>query len=406
MIKKLRVKFIAITMTSVIVLLAAIMAVINIVNYQTVTKNADNVLSYVVEMEKNAPQDPNPVISIPDDNGRHDGISKETPYDSRYFTVTYTDDEITSINIRHIVSIDEKTASSYASSALKKNKDKGYIGTYRYRIDYEGNRTYVIFLDYSRQLEPTQNFFRYSLIVASAGVAVASVIVFFISKLVVKPVKESQEKQKRFLTDAGHELKTPLTIISANNELIQMENGESEYTKTIAKEVEKMTVMVRNISTLNKMDESPSPLMERFSLSDAAFDLTSEFLNAFKKENKELSLAIEEGLYYKGNEKEIRELLSIILDNALKYSKKKAEFSLSKSGKNIILLLKNDADDIKEGNLDKVFERFYRSEEARGSTIEGSGIGLSLAQEIVLRHKGKISAYGDKEGFFNIRIVF
>lgn len=406
MIKKLRVKFIAITMTSVIVLLAAIMAVINIVNYHTVTKNADNVLSYVVEMEKNAPQDHNPVISIPDDNGRHDGISKETPYDSRYFTVTYTDDEITSINIRHIVSIDEKTASSYASSALKKNKDKGYISTYRYRIDYEGNRTYVIFLDYSRQLEPTQNFFHYSLIVASAGVVVAFVIVFFISKLVVKPVKESQEKQKRFLTDAGHELKTPLTIISANNELIQMENGESEYTKTIAKEVEKMTVMVRNISTLNKMDESPSPLMERFSLSDAAFDLTSEFLNAFKKENKELSVAIEEGLYYKGNEKEIRELLSIILDNALKYSKKKAEFSLNKSGRNIILLLRNDADDVKEGNLDKVFERFYRSEEARGSTIEGSGIGLSLAQEIVQRHKGKISAYGDKEGCFNIRVVF
>ena len=231
------------------------------------------------------------------------------------------------------------------------------------------------------------------------------ILLVIFSKPLVLPIAKSYERQKRFITDASHELKTPLTIISANNELIEMENGESESTRAIEKQVNRLTTLVKNLISLSKIDESERlNSAKNFSLSDALIDVCENFKVAFRNSNKYFTYDVEEGIDYFGDENLIRQLINILLDNANKYSLTKVNVNLEKVGNKINIVVTNDSKEVEERNLKEYFERFYRSQMSRSSDVEGSGIGLSLAKEIVTLHKGEISAYGIDTNTFQIKI--
>ncbi|MCR4562309.1 MAG: HAMP domain-containing histidine kinase, partial [Bacilli bacterium] len=249
----------------------------------------------------------------------------------------------------------------------------------------------------SRQLNPGKTFLITSIIVLAAGTLVTFGIAVLVSKRLVKPIEDSQKSQKRFISDASHQMKTPLTIISANDEIIEMEHGESESTRIIAKEVDILTKMVRSLNTLAVLDEGGKLEKTDFDLSS----LVSEQAGIFQKSLKEkgFDVKIQDGIVYNGNQANIHELVEIILDNARKYAKSKISLSLEKVEDRIVLIERNDTAEFEEGIHDEVFGRFYRSDDARVAVSDGSGIGLSIAKEIVLAHGGRIYCYGENNDF-------
>lgn len=430
MLKKLRIKFIAITMVSVVVVLTAIMVVVNVVNIANVNKDADALLDMLAENGGKMPSPPEgdegktppegkpesgevTPPARPEGEKKEDpfgmgkrGIDAETPFDTRYFTVYYAEGEEPTADCGNVAVVDDESAVSMAENVLKKGKKRGYSGDYRYLVFGESGNETIIFVDYSRQLTPTRNFFKISMIVAAASVALVFIAVFFLSKKILRPVAQSYERQKRFVTDAGHELKTPLTVISANNDLIQMTTGEEESTGIIRKQVSKLTAMVNNLSALAKLDENASYTFQKIDLSFAIVENAEGVISLYDRDGKRMELDVEDDVVINGEPTLVDKLLGILLENAYKYSLTMTKVKLIKTGTNAVLTVTNDAEGVKKGKMNECFERFYRSTEARASKVEGSGIGLSVAKEIVELHKGKITAEGKEDGIFEIKVVF
>ena len=420
MIKSLRRKFIAVAMSSVFLVLAGIIGTINVISFANVNNTANERLSYISEnggelqtmqprgngnFEDMTPPDGED-IQPPDINEEQQNkefktkfknLSEETPFDTRYFTVTVDENgNAVSVNTGSIAAITEEEAQNYAEELAGSGKTGGfYGGSYKYTTIETDEGTMYIFLDCSRELSTFSSFLSASVLMSVAGLMLVFVLVVILSNTALRPVAESYEKQKQFITDAGHELKTPLTIIDANTEIIEMDYGESEWTESIRHQVKRLAELTQNLVFLSKMEEETTALNNTdFSISDAVYDTAQPFEAVAKSNGKELKIDIEESLSFHGDEYSIRRLVSLLLDNAMKYSKdgSRIEISLRQNGKNKILTVKNDVDACEIGSLDKWFERFYRADASRNSKTGGSGIGLSTAKAIVQAHKGKIHA--------------
>jgi signal transduction histidine kinase len=207
----------------------------------------------------------------------------------------------------------------------------------------------------------------------------------------MKPVAESYRKQKQFITDAGHEIKTPLTVIGANTELIEMLSGESEWTKGIKEQIERLKNLTEKLIFLAKTEEQTNISMFEFSLTDAVRETIQSFAAVAASRNISLTTDIQNDLCYIGNEEMIRQLVSLLTDNALKYTDGDtvAVTLRAENGKRI-LETRNRASYMRDGSLNGVFERFARGDSSRNSQTGGHGIGLSVSKAIVEAHKGKI----------------
>lgn len=412
-VSKLRKKFVLIASLSVFVLLAAILTAVNLANFLTVASNADRITLTIAEsggrlneqqvgdetISYEATVDPN--VPGPGGDEPRGPDSKETLASIRYFTYSFDASGNGTQVALNMSLVNNEEALSWSKELLSAGEIGWSRTYYRFRKYELNSSTYVTLIDESRELEPSYTVLWGSLIGSSIGMAVAIVAIVFISKWVFKPLEESQRKQKRFISNASHELKTPLAIVSANAEILEIEHGEDESTSTIKKQVKRMNEMVKNLNALTKIDEIERLETSSFSLSNAAIEIANSFDKAFKNKNIDYRVNIKENVNFKGDESLLRETISVILDNALKYSISKTEFSLKENNGRIVLEENNDAD-LPDGPLDMIFERFYRADSSRAS-VEGSGIGLSIAKEAVDIHKGRISAYA-KDGVFHIKI--
>lgn len=437
MIRSLRKKFIFVAMLSTFVVLASIMGTLNVVNYLRMADRADGMTVLLAQNDGKFPGDflniergreiepepqlnENPEKKTPDlayEEGKiphvimkPDYFSPETPYETRFFTVTLDDEgNLVSSNTECIAAVDEAEAQEYAAKISSKSRETGFEGVYRYRIVEEDGNVRYIFLDCRKEIESFRNLLFISTSVSVLGLVAVFLLVVFFSRLVFRPVAESLEKQKRFITDASHELKTPLTIIDANTEVMEMENGESQWTKSTRKQIQRLTALTQQLVTLTRLDEAREgeEKME-FSLSDAVAESIQPYEAYAKAQGKHLELEITEGICYTGNETSIRQMMGILMDNAVKYSSENSRIvvTLCRKGKKISLEVFNEAEEIPEGKLDVLFERFYRLDTSRNSETGGSGIGLSVAKAIVQSHKGKINAYSQDGKSLTITAVF
>lgn len=235
------------------------------------------------------------------------------------------------------------------------------------------------------------------------------ILLLLLSKRIVRPVAESYEKQKQFITDAGHELKTPLTIIGADADLAEMECGENQWIQDIRRQTQRLTELTQDLIYLSRMEEEGLSLQSiDFPLSDVAEEMAHSFLPLAQNQGKRLEIAVQPMLSFRGDEKSIRQLCSILLDNALKYSPQEGEllFRLEKQGKNILLSVSNTTSQpIKKEELCHLFDRFYRTDPSRNSQTGGYGLGLSIARSIVTAHKGKIRAESPQESVLTIQVT-
>ncbi len=441
MIKTLRYKFIAVTMLSVVLVLIVLMGGINFANYRNVSRNLDLRLDLLEESggdlasrrneriprneqngieseaqtppEKPSPDSEPPAFDKPP-TSRNDNpfafrneLSVESLFDTRYFTVSVAKDgSISSVNADNIATASEAQAADLALALYEKGRTSGYIKEYKFRavptVCEDGTAvTMYIFLNASRELNSFYNFLQISLFVSILGTVLIFLLVFILSKIVIRPVAESYEKQKRFITDASHEIKTPLAIIEANTEVVEMEAGESEWTKSIRHQIARLSSLTEKLVFLSRMDEEGTSLtVTKFNLSDAVSDTAEGFMGVALSSGKRLSLSITPRLSYSGDKAMLTQLISLLLDNALKYAAPESEIRLvlepyRKGKRTVRLIQENAVEEIEKGNLDVLFERFYRSDPSRNSRTGGHGIGLSVAAAIVRAHGGSIHAKSD-----------
>ena len=418
MIKNLRKRFIFAAMASTFGVLFVIMSILNIANYARMVSRADDTLSELVDnngqfdrrdflkekVKTNADSQP------PDkpDGKSNDKFSPETPFQTRYFSVVVSDGAVESYSLDNIAAVDESEAESYALKILGDGSDSGFTDIYRYRVADCEDGTRIIFVDCRQELESFRNTLVYSVGVSLLGFLAVFMLVLFWSKMIFKPVAESYAKQKRFITDASHEIKTPLTIIDANTEVIEMVNGESEWTKNTRDQVKRLTALTNQMVALSRLDENPEPKEKaKFDLSDVAYEVIDHFSSLSEVRGKKISADIEDGIKYVGDENSIRQLISILVDNAMKYAVESADISISlkRDGRKVKFVLKNLTDGMEEGSQDILFERFYRPDSSRNSETGGSGIGLSLAKSIVESHKGRITARCDGDGYITFQVT-
>lgn len=400
MLKLLRRKFILISMLSVAFVLAIIITCINIANYIDVNKFADVRLD-IIEANggsfSKSESNPQPTPQLPPQKKPHtEHISLEAAFDTRYFTVSFDKEgNVSSVNTSKISSVDSENAISIAEKLYSKKKSSGFYGNLKYRAVTSGSQTMYIFLNCERELSTFYNFMISSVIVSLVGMFIVFILVLFFSKLALKPVAEAYEKQKQFITDAGHEIKTPITIISANAEVIESIEGESEWTRSIRRQSSRLRDLTDKLIFLSRTEEMGHNMpMVEFSLSNMLREECASFEVLADLEGKSLVYNIQDDVKYVGDEASLCNVISILLENALKYSNENGniEIALRTCGKQKEITVKNSVDSISTDKLDYLFERFYRGDRSRNSENRGHGIGLAIAKAIVNAHKGRIFA--------------
>lgn len=291
----------------------------------------------------------------------------------------------------------------FAQAALSEGASRGWVSDYRYRIVETANGSTMVFVNgtMNRSMSGRLLLTAFLVLLGSAFLILALIVV--ISKRVVRPVAESYDKQKQFITDANHELKTPLTLILSNLDIVEADVGKNEWLDDIRSESERMGLLINQMVTLCRMDESDTPLaLADVDLSSVIGDTVSEFEALAADRKKRLSAVIEPGVHCRGDEALLRRLASILLDNAVKYCDTEGEIRVSlRSRHHPVLTVENTYAEVDQLELDRLFDRFYRADKAR--TFTGSfGIGLSIAQSIARKHRGTLSVY-KKEGVIGFR---
>ena len=438
--RRLRRKFILVAMGAVSAVLALIIAGINIVNYSHVCKTADARLDYILagkdgidwtDEPKTDPGDGKDVAgsggAAAGENGddgaginlehvpiRHfEGMTAESPFDTRYFTVTISGGQVADVNIARIAAVGTKRASRIASELYSKGWTSGFSGNYRYTATVQGDETTYVFVDCSRELASFHSFLGASVAISCIGWLAVLAIVAVASGVVIRPMVESYSKQKRFITDASHEIKTPLAVIDAANEVQEIESGESEWTQSIHEQVARLTALTERLVFLARMDEGSAGFtMAAIDLSEAVDKAAAPFESVAVSRGKRLSMSIASGVRVHADAAAVAQVVELLLDNATRYASEGSVIELSLrsvsrgAGKGAAeLVVTNAVDELPEGDLDRLFDRFYRADVSRSSKTGGSGVGLSVVRAIAEAHGGTAAVFGhDHQITFTVRL--
>lgn len=421
MIKQLQRRFIKIAMLSFCIVVFLIVGLTNVLNYVRAKKEMEENLSVVLEnldviqqTEKNwkwnyGRKDTEDNYVYAEDADTKEDIDAILS-GVRFFTVTLdAEGNVIRTNTKNTNTVDARRAAEIALDLHRKGKTDGYGKYSRYRAVSSGNDLIYVFVNCKRKLRECNNFLKTSLLSAILELIAVFFPVYFFSRAVVRPVQESVEKQKAFITNAGHEIKTPLTIIDANTDVIELTSGETEWTKSIRNQIRRLTKLTEELVGLAKLQEIEQLTgPQKIQLSDLLQDACEQFETVAKTHGKELGWDLQQNLWVYGDEAMLERLFSILLDNAIKYADEKAGISVSakRNGKYILVEVRNPAENMKKGKHMDLFERFYRADTSHNSATGGQGIGLSSAQTIVELHKGKITAYSPADGeiCFTIRL--
>ena len=400
MIYRLRRKFIKICMLSFLVVFLVLFFCIYLVTSQQTSSSLDTLADIVSNNDGKFPSFNESQPSMPN------GINQESPFTTRFFTVRFdVSGELLSVDLRSVASVTREEAVNFAQKALDREGERGWIGDFRYKRYNNGEGVAVVFINGTNMKEANRKFLFAASSVFIGGSLVVLLLVVFVSKRAVRPAAESYEKQRQFITDASHELKTPLTLIGTNLDIMEEESGPNEWLSDIREETGILTELVNRLVALARMDEEQAKLEGRlFHLSDALQETVSLFSAAIERQQKRLVTDIPQSVDYIGEEEAIRQMITILMDNAVKYCDPKGEICVTlHPGKHPVLNFDNTCASVGDIELNRLFDRFYRADKSR-TYGGGFGIGLSIAQAIAQKHHGSIAALNIKNGKIRFQV--
>ncbi|MDO4371427.1 MAG: HAMP domain-containing sensor histidine kinase [Clostridia bacterium] len=395
MLKRMRWRFIGAAMAAFTAVVLTLLCTINIWNASAVAGRQDDALTRLAEADWRAPQNDDQDQNRPFfEDWAH--FSPEVRYSLRFFSVEYdADGALLQVNQDNIASVSESDAQAYAESALARGKTRGYVRAYRYLIQRTDNGTTVLFLNSERELQAAHSLLLITILIAFVSLMIVFVLVMLFSRRAIAPYLKNMEAQKQFITNASHELKTPLTAISASADVLALEYADNEWIRGIQSQTARLARLIGNLVTLSRLnEENPFPVRAEFSLSDALWEISEPFTSLARAKGKRYSQSIEDGLSLTGDRTAVQQTVSILLDNALKYSTDGGCIDLAarRCGKRIEIAVANAIPPSTKIDVSRLFDRFYRADESHSNAVNGSGVGLSIAKATVQAHGGRITA--------------
>ena len=394
MIRKLKRRFIRIALVSLSVAMVLVVLVVNAANWISVRSELSGALSFLMD---------NNSVPGPDEmRGRMQGKPahmRNLVGESSWFAVFF-DEEGNQVgaNLRSMIDADEETAVSLANQALETGKESAFLRDYLFRIQ-EGPRggRIVVLLNCETRLAAVRSLALISALACVGGILLAFLLVVLASRKAIEPTLRNMEQQKQFITNASHELKTPLTVISTNMELMKMEHPEDPWVRSTQKQTSQMRHLVDELVYLSRMEEENAPLtLEPLSLAPLLREAAEPFSAMAEFQGKSLTVDAEENLLLQGDRASVQRLFSTLLDNAVKYASPEGKILVSArgDGRYILLTFSNDVPEpLTEEQCRQLFDRFYRADPSRNKEKQsGFGIGLAIAAAIVEKHGGTLSA--------------
>lgn len=387
MIKKLQIRFITIAMLSMLVVTFVVVGSINIANIIKTNSQIDYLLSLISQNEGRFPAYAGQYKDLP--------ITQETEHSIRYFSMIINDNNgnVVSSNLEHITTVNDENLDNLAKQILSRNKEKGYYNNFRYQITkLENNTSRIALIDVTTELHERKMLAIYSIIIAVIALAIVFILVSVFSKRTLKPIIKNMEQQKQFITNAGHELKTPVAIIMANADVLEMKNGkDDEWVKSIKNQAKRLDTLIKNLLELSRIGER-EVIFDEFDLSQTVKNIAKDF--KVIAPNNKIIVDVEDNITINAEKVSIEELINLLLDNATKYVTKDGEIKVElKKNKNTIKLdISNNCENLSKEDCENIFKRFYRLDTSRARKTGGYGIGLSTAKVITEKNNAKIVA--------------
>ena len=393
MIKKLKNKIFLLVFVSLSIIILGVISIFAFLNYHNTINTAVMMIDRMSKMGLPRELERTPSKELEKNNQSIDGI-----YNIRIDNNTVLED----------IQIDS-TIRDYAVEATKRKSESGIIGNYIYNVKKRGRNTCDVILMENEDAISRAN----SILVVSIIIGIVSIIIIYIgskklSKIIVKPVETTFEKQKQFISDASHELKTPLAVIEANTDVIENELPNNKWIKYIQNEIDSMNKLINELLTLAKIENIDNLReLQEINLSEELEIIISMFESMAYEKDVILESNIKENIKMKANKEDIEHIVSTLLDNAIKHTeaKNKVIIELDKEKNNIAIQVKNYGEPIPEEERKKIFERFYRIDKSRNRSEKRYGLGLAIAKSTVQKYKGKIEVlYKDNFTIFKVII--
>lgn len=389
-------KFVLAAMTAITVLILIMLGAINLANIVLVREEIDRTLNILVRNEGSV-ENLGPMPGSAPPGGL---FMPENEYDtvmsSNFFVVRFDrDGEIIETDISRTSAVTQEEAKELAADVYKSGGESGRIGSFRYLIRDSGPGSIAVFLDTAGE---SLSYIRVLLLSGAVGLVcwgLMLVFVILLSKRAIRPIAENIERQKQFVIDAGHEIKTPLAIIRTNTEAMELYQGESKWSKNIKEQTVRLDGLMKNLLMLARMDEGAGKAEEKeFSLDSLLTGMIRGFMPSMEMKEIVLKTRIQPDVILYADRGQIEQLISILLDNAVKYTNEGGEIRIVLSGKEkrVRLEVLNTCEQLPDVPADKLFDRFYRGDAARTQRNGGYGIGLSAARSIAAANRGTIHA--------------
>lgn len=398
MFSKSRKKIILSIMGSLIILFAVTFAVIMFASFSEIRhKNLEMLKGYAEEYSlDHRPSTQAKLEPAFEDKSRPGDppINKRRDYQlSTFYAVAISNNgSVLDVDNGEIVVYNKEKLVSIAKNIVTKDRGHGRSDNLTYVVSKKKGYTLVAFMDNTVSEAGLKTMLRYVLIVGLVAIIIMFFVSLFVSKKIIRPLEENDKRQKQFISDASHELKTPIAVIDTNAEMLSREIGNNEWLSNIRYENDRMGVLVKQLLDLSHAESAIIPMEDL----DFSRIVTGEVL-AFEiiafENGKEILTKIEDKITLTGNKSQLTQVISILLDNALRHSTgKQIEVTLNQHNHMVKLSVVNDGHEIPQDKMDHLFDRFYRIDEARNSQGQHYGIGLSIAKAVVEGHKGSIEA--------------
>lgn len=400
MIKRLRLNFIAIAMGALLLLMLSIFLTLNIYMKQVTVKQVDGFLQNVMDNDgliRDQIHDPREGLPPgPDDQLEHiSGFSIFVSLDGTRMEVISSQGELT-----------DEVMSAYALQVFDQKEYRGDVESYRYLAQNRGDGFLMVFGSTRLQNVLLSELLKLSYVMGAISVLLLLIIIILMSGLMTKPVEEAFVKQKRFIADSSHELKTPVAILSANLDMLEMEIGPNSRTIAMKKGIKRMNTLIHELIILAKTEDTRMTFMP-FNLSKAMESTLLPFEAIAYEQNNTIELKIEENVELKGNEEGIRKMIGALMENAVKYARTNTviKAKLYTKGDQKVIEIFNEGIGVTKEQKSKLFDKFYRVDHSRNSETGGHGIGLSIAKNIVDLHHGKITVESEPDVYILFKVI-